>query len=189
MLYHVSPNAGLKTLYPHVSTHQKAYVYAVRNMVTGLLFGVKQDDFDFIISTDENGLTTVYECYPNAFINIYQGKSCSVYVVEEEGFQQGLTSWSEELVCDTEVAVKEEIIIVDLYEKLIKEELLGNLKICRYEFNDEYRKKISAHIVDRFFRFHIDLNNCLDWGDSRFSTHYREIIEGLLTIMDGHLLP
>lgn len=67
MLYHVSPNAGMKTLIPHVSTHKKAYVYAVENMVTGLLFGAKQDDFDFVISTDENGIPTVYECYPDAF--------------------------------------------------------------------------------------------------------------------------
>lgn len=187
MLYHVSPYAGLKTLYPHVSSHKKAYVYAVENFVTGLLFGVKQDDFDFCISTDENGLTVVYECYPDAFKNIYQGKSCSVYVVDDEGFQRGLTSWSAELVCDNEVKVQNEIIVVDLYEKLLEEELLGNIKICRYEFNDDYRKKISAHVVDRFIRFDIDLHNCLK-QDIRFSTHYKEIVDGLLTIMDGHLL-
>lgn len=156
-------------------------------MVTGLLFGAKHDDFDFIISTDDNGFTTVNECYPNAFINVFRDKSCSVYVVEEEGFQQGLTSWDEELVCDTEVAVQDEIKIGDLYERLI-EEAQGNLKISKYEFNNDYRKKISSHIVDRLFRFNIDLKNCLDWGDSRFCAYYREIIEGLLTIMDGHLL-
>lgn len=74
-----------KALFPHVSSHNKAYVYAIENYVTGLLFGVKQDDFDFCISTDEKGLTTVYECYPDAFKSIYQGKSCSVYVVDDEG--------------------------------------------------------------------------------------------------------
>lgn len=82
-------------------------------------------------------------------------------MVEDEGFRRGLTSWDEEL--------------------------LGNLKICRYEFNDEYRKKITSHIVDRFIRFEVDLNNCLN-QDNRFSTHYKGIVEGLLTIMDGHLL-
>lgn len=144
MLYHVFPNAGLKTLYRHVSSHKKAYVYAIENFVTGLLFGVKQDDFDFCISTDENGLTMVYECYPDAFKNINQRKSCSVYVVDDEGFQRGLTSWSEELVCDKEVQVQNGIIVVDLHD-------------------------------------------CLN-QDIRFSTHYKEIVNGLLTIMDGHLL-
>ena len=187
MLYHVSPNAGLKTLYPHISSHKKAYVYAVEDLVTGLLFGVNHDYFDFCISTDENGLTTVYECYPDALKNIYQGKSCSVYVVDDEGFQRGLTSWSAELVCDKEVAVQNEIIVADLYERLIKEESLENIKICRYEFNDDYRKKISVHVVDRFIRFDIDLHNCLE-RDVRFSTHYKGIVEGLLNLMDGHLL-
>lgn len=185
MLYHVSPNAGLKTLHPHESSHKKAYVYATENIIVGLLFGVKWDDFD--VSTDENGLTTVYECYPDAFRNIYQGKSCSVYVVDDEGFQRGLTSWDEELVCDKEVEVQNEITIIDLYERLIEEESLGNLVIQRYKFNDDYRKKISAHVIDRFIRFDIDLNHCLK-GDIRFSTYYKGIIEGLLTIMDGHLL-
>ena len=120
------------------------------------------DDFDFDISTNENGFPTVYECYPDAFKNIYQGKNCSVYVVDDEGFKRGLTSWSEE-------------------------EALGNIKICRYEFNDDYRKKISAHVVDRLIRFDVDLHHCLE-QDIRFATHYKGIIEGLLTIMDGHLL-
>lgn len=187
MLYHVSSNMGLKMLYPHVSTHKKAYVYAIENMVTGLLFGTKKDDFDFIISADDNGIPAVYECYPDAFKNIYQDKKCSVYVVEDAGFQRGLTSWSEELVCDTEVAVQEEIIISDLYERLTEEERHGNLKVYRYEFNDEYRKKISAHIVDRLIRFDVNLNECLD-RDSRFCTYYRGIVENLLTLIDGHLL-
>lgn len=187
MLYHVSPIAGLKTLCPHVSSHQKAYVYATENLVTGLLFGVKMDDFDLDISTDENGLLTVYECYPDAFKNIYQGKSCSVYMVDDEGFKRGLTSWSEELVCDTEVTVREEIMVADLYERLLKEESLGNIKICRYEFRNDYRKKISEHVVDRIIRFDIDLHDCVK-QDSRFATYYKGIIEGLLTIMDGHLL-
>lgn len=67
MLYHVSQKTGLQTLQPHTSTHKKPYVYAIENIVTGLLFGVKQDDFDFIISTDENDKPTIYECYPDAF--------------------------------------------------------------------------------------------------------------------------
>lgn len=39
MLYHISKTAGLKKLKPQVSTHKKPYVYAIENVVTGLLFG------------------------------------------------------------------------------------------------------------------------------------------------------
>lgn len=67
MLYYVSSNAGLEILRPHESSYKKAYVYATGNFVIGLLFGVKQDDFGFSISADENGLIMVYECYPDAF--------------------------------------------------------------------------------------------------------------------------
>ena len=62
MLYHISKIAGLKILKPQVSTHKKAYVYAIENVVTGLLFGAPHDDFDFIIS-EENGIPVIMECY------------------------------------------------------------------------------------------------------------------------------
>ena len=39
MLYHVSSTQNIKVLEPRVSTHGKAYVYAIENLVTGLLFG------------------------------------------------------------------------------------------------------------------------------------------------------
>lgn len=187
MLYHVSPKAGLKTIQPHISTHKKAYVYAIDNMVTGMLFGAKKDDFDFIIYTDENGCPSVFECYPDAFRKVYQGRSCSVYVVDDNGFQRGATSWAPELVSEKEVEAKEEIVINDLYQRLLKEEQNGTLKIFRYEFNDTYRKMISSHIIDRLIRFSIDLNNCIE-TDARFATYYKDIIQALIGIMDGHLL-
>ncbi len=187
MVYHVSPKTGLKTIQPHVSTHKKAYVYAIDNIVTGMLFGAKQDDFDFIISTDENDTPIICECYPDAFKKVYQGKSCSVYVVDDNGFQRGLTSWTPELVSEKEVEVKREIAIDDLYQRLLTEEQNGTLKIFRYEFSDEYRKKIASHITDRLFRFKIDLRNCIE-KDIRFATYYKDIIQALVCIMDGHLL-
>lgn len=188
MLYHVSPNTGLKILRPHMSTHKKAYVYAIENMVTALLFGAKQDDFDLMISTDEGDTPIVCECYPNAFRGIYQGKSCSVYEVSDEGFQRGRTSWEPELVCEREIEVQNEIIIEDLYQCLLEEEQKGRLKICRYEFSREYREKIASHIVDRLIRFEIDLNQCME-QDFRFATHYKGIVQALSKVMDGHLLP
>jgi hypothetical protein len=188
MLYHVSPKSGLKVIKPHVSTHKKAYVYAIENMVTGMLFGVKQDDFDFSISTDEKGAPILYECYPDALKKKYQGKSCSVYVVDDKDFRSGLTSWSPEFVCEKEVEVISEIVIEDLYQRLLEEEQNGNLVIHRYEFTNEYRKKIASHIIGRLIRFEVDLSNCFE-SDIRFASYYKDIIQALNDIMDGHLLP
>lgn len=188
MLFHVSPKHGLKTLQPHVSTHKKAYVYAINNIVTGMLFGGKHDDFHFIITTDEDGTPSIFECYPDAFRTVYQGQSCSVYVVDEQGFQSGMTSWSPELVSENEVDVIEEIVVDDLYERLCSEEQKGTLRVHRYEHSDAYRKIIASHITDRLIRFQMDLDTIAD-QDARFATYFQDIIRALAGVMDGHLLP
>ena len=187
MLYHVSQTSGLKTLKPHPATHKKAYVYAIEDLVTGLLFGAKKDDFDFMIDTDEDGIPVIFECYPEAFQTIYRGKSCSVYEVQESGFQRGMTSWSPELVCEYEVPVVREIVVSDLYQRLCEEESAGRLIIHRYEFCDAYRQKITNHIVDRIFRFDLDLHTCSK-QDERFASHYYGVVQALLAVLDGHLL-
>ncbi len=54
ILYHASCVAGLKELTPRASTHGEAYVYAIDNAVTALLFGAPKDDFDVLV--DEEGM-------------------------------------------------------------------------------------------------------------------------------------
>lgn len=185
MLYHVSHTSGIQVLKPRVSTHGKAYVYAVDNLVTGLLFGVQQDDFDFLICTDERNMPVVYECYPNAFSLKYQGKSCSVYEIDGEGFQSGLTGWLPELVCEKEVPVSREFLIPDLYQRLMEETAQNKLTLHKYENTPEYKRLIAGHVVDRLIRFDaLDL----DKTDIRFQTYYQKIIQALRSVMDGHLL-
>ena len=188
MLYHVSPTPGLKTLRPRVSTHKKPYVYAIENRETALLFGAKQDDFDFIISTLPDGRPCVCECRPNVFQEVYQGKSCSVYEVSETGFLRGITGWEPELVCGGEVPVLRETAVPDLYQTLLAAEKENALVLERYTFSDAYRRKIASHIVDRLLRFEIDLDAILQ-TDNRFSLHYKALVLGLRALMDGHLLP
>lgn len=182
MLYHISKTAGMKTLKPHASTHKKAYVYAVENMVTGLLFGAPHDDFDFIIS-EENGRPVIMECYPNAFRMTFKGRTCSIYEISDEGFMRGMTSWSSELVSENEVPVTREIYVDDLYLRLLDEELNGKLVICRYEDAREYKRSVSEHIVDRLVRF-----DMVYTGEERLIKRYGNLINALRSVMDGHLL-
>lgn len=182
MVYHISKTAGLKVLKPQVSTHKKAYVYAVENMVTGLLFGSSHDDFDFIIS-EENGVPVIMECYPDAFRMIFKDKKCSVYEIGEDGFMRGMTSWSPELVCEHEVTVMCEIPVDDLHARLLSEEANGNLIIRRYEDTADYKRLVSEHIVDRLIRF-----DAVYTENQRLITHYGKLIDALREIMDGHLL-
>lgn len=182
MLYHISKTAGLKKLIPQVSTHGKPYVYAVENVVTGLLFGAPHDDFDFIIR-EENGVPVIMECYPDAFRLIFQGQKCSIYEISDEGFLRGMTSWSPELVCKNEVAVLREIVVNDLYSRLLDEESSGSLVIRRYENTLDYKHTVSEHIVDRLVRF-----DAVYTDNEKIKNHYGRIIDALKDIMDGHLL-
>lgn len=187
MLYHVSPTGGLKTLRPRVSSHGKAYVYALENEITGLIFGAKHDDFDLLVDVDEAGVPAVCECYPDALRHVYKGTSCSVYRVDGRDFLRGVTGWSPELVCEHEVAVLSEQPIDDLYRRLLEEEQRGTVKLFRYSHDPAYRRKIAEHVTDRIFRFDIDLSRCAE-RDSRFATHYGELVRALIAVTDGHLL-
>ena len=187
MLYHVSPTPNLRTLTPRISSHHKPYVYAIDNLTTALLFGAKKDDFDFLLDTDDQNQPVLHECYPDAFRKIYQGKGCSVYEVEGDGFLRNLTGWAPELVSETEVNVVREVTIPDLYACLLTEESAGRLMVYRYNQSPEYRRLIAGQIVDRLIRF--DLLDHFDRVDIRGELYFRPLIDGLKALLDGHLLP
>lgn len=187
MLYHVSAVRGLTTLLPHTSTHGTPYVYAIENRVTALLFGAKQDDFDFIISAGENGTPVVSECRPGVFEDVYQNHSCSVYEVREDGFMRGRTGWEPELVCETPVTVLRETVVPDLWEELSAAAHNGALTLHRYAYTDAYRRMVAAHLADRFLRFGINPAS-IGQTDARFATHYKQLTLAMQTVLDGRLL-
>jgi hypothetical protein len=185
MLYHVSNISGLKSIEPKVSDHGKAYVYATENLVTFLLFGARQDDFDFIIDSNQDGTTEIYECYVNALEIHYKDKQCSVYQLENSGFLKGQTSWDAELVSEHTTHVISETVIQDLYKRLLQEEKNGDLIIHRYENTMEYKHLISMHILDSLIRF--DAMKYIE-NDERFQKYYSKLIQGLDELMSGKYL-
>lgn len=94
-----------------------------------------------------------------------------------------MISWSAELVCESEVAVINEISVNDLYLRLLDEEAKGNLIIRRDENDADFKSIVSAHIVDRLIRF-----DAVYTDNERIKKHYGKIIDALKNIMDGHLL-
>lgn len=182
MLYHVSKTPGLKVLKPQASTHGVPYVYAVENLVTGLLFGAKHDDFYFFIAT-ENGVPLLMECYPGALREVYEGKSCAVYEIAETGFQRGKTTWSAELVSELETPILREISVPNLYARLLEEEQKGRLIVRRYEDTVAYKHLVSEHIADRLIRFDMVYSE-----NERLRTHYGRLMDALQEVMSGKLL-
>lgn len=168
MLYHVSPTSGITTLEPRTSTHGKPYVYAIENAVTGLLFGAPHDDFDFCISTDDNGTPSIVECYPNAMESVFSGKSCSIYELPDADFMRGMTGWDVELVCEHDVSVIRETAVPDLYSRLLDEEQRGALEIVRYSKDEE--QFVISHILDRLVRFNVNIPSFIE-HDPRFARY------------------
>ena len=154
MLYHVSKTSDLKIIEPRKSTHKIAYVYAIDNIHTALLFGAKKDDFDFILD-ESDGKPIVYECYRDAFKEIYNNKSCSIYELNDEGFIRNKTGWEPELVSEHPAVVIKETKIDDLYGRLIDEVKSGDIILNLYDSSKEYKRMISNHILDRIIRFEI----------------------------------
>lgn len=185
MLYHISNVHGLKILEPRISTHGQAYVYAVDNLTNGLLFGAKKDDFDFIIDTDESGKPEIYECYEDAFIDIYKGVSCSIYEIEDLEFKKGMTGWEPEYVSKASTKILNEIVVNDLHKRLLEERDKGKLIMHKYDDSMKYRKMISNHIVDRLIKFNIlDKPNIED----RIKNRYGKIINILQAVLSGKYL-
>ena len=154
MLYHVSKTSDLKIIEPRKSTHKIPYVYAIENVDTALLFGAKKDDFDFILN-EIDGKPVVYECYKDAFKEIYSNKSCSIYELDDEGFMKGKTSWEPELVSEHPTVVFREIKIDNLYDYLMEEVKADNIILNLYKSSKEYKSMISNHILDRIIRFEV----------------------------------
>ena len=176
MLYHSSPTQNIRVLTPSPSTHGTPYVYAIDNPVTSILFGVKHDDFDFCISTDDGGKPIIAECYLNAFETVFSGKSCSLYELPDDGFMRGMTGWDAELVCEREVKILREILVEDVLSRLLEEERCGRLEIQRY--NEAREPGIIAHVTDRLERFSVNVPDFIK-HDPRFERYTVAVREAI----------
>lgn len=183
MIYHVSERENLEVLMPKISTHGKAFVYAVKQRYLALLFGAKKDDFDFFMDFAD-GKAIVYECYKDAFREIYENKKCSVYYVAEDLFLENQTNWEPELVSENPVFVKKEEKITNLYEELKEEMVKGNILLYTYQDSMEYRRKIANHVVDRIVRFGM-LENGIS---NRIKERFPKLIKELENVVSGEYL-
>ena len=174
MLYHASKKAGLKELVPHVSTHGKKYVYAINSRLTAILFGAPKDDFD-ILMDESDGKTTIYECYPNAFYEVYFGKSCSLYEINEEGFLANQTSWAPELVCEHAVKVEKEIIIQNIYDEIMKAIQSGECALVKYIDDEEYKNFLRDELSARMDYCGITKEQMKN--DKRFVRYHNKLLE------------
>lgn len=173
MLYHASHISGMKILNPHVSTHKKAYVYAIKSRLMAMLFGAQKDDFDLLIDS-ENGKPVLYECYPDALKEVYSGKKCSIYTVEETGFLNDMTGWEEEVVCPVPVDVVSEEVVEDIYVQIMLAFQAGECIIHFFEQSDEYQSFIRDELQERIEAFGI--SEAYMMHDTRFIKYHKKLL-------------
>lgn len=152
ILYHASPKAGLTKLVPYASSHGEAYVYAIENPVTALLFGAPKDDFDLLMD-EKNGVPELWECRPNVLREVYSGRSCSLYTVPEEGFLGGQTGWQPEHVCKTPVPIVHEKRVPDLYEWLAAAQERGIVIVHAFRADAAYHAFLLEEFRERIVSF------------------------------------
>ena len=105
IVYHASPQQGLKKLEPCESTNLSKWVYATRDKnIAALFLGRFLGDLSCQIGRDngETGLPFICERFKGAFEKRYN-LSGSIYFLDGSSFVETKTSWKEEVVCPYEV--------------------------------------------------------------------------------------
>lgn len=121
-VYHGSKKQGLKELYPKKSTHQKEWVYAMTSKELAVIFISNHgSDLNYYLGgkgTKDSPIILV-ERKEGMFKQIFN-TSGSLYTLDGKNFIKGKTSWSAEVVSESNEFVIKEEKIENVYSKLIE---------------------------------------------------------------------
>jgi hypothetical protein len=137
-VYHSSTISGLKFLEPHVSTHEKNYVYAatIRELSLAFLSGIG-GDFTCQLHVEHN-IVHIVERFEGAFKHRYEDKSGSIYTLLSDNFLSDKTGWPYEVVSESKVEIISEETINNLDQVLLKLHEQGKVKIFYYPERPQY---------------------------------------------------
>ena len=135
-LYHGSPMGGLQHLEPFVSEHKKPYIYFSSNPVAALLYAVHPVEKPFSwypYGFDSNGIVCYCEYYPDAFADIYKGKTGYLYECNLIENLKKPTNINGVYACTEAVAVDRMTEIKDIYTALLEYQNQGLFRVKLYE--------------------------------------------------------
>lgn len=140
-VFHASQLQGLATIQPNVSSHNRPWVYATKDLVIAAAFlSTTGGDFTCAVGRDEaSNKIFICERFPGAFDLRYAGVKGSIYVLPGEPFVEGKTQWEEEVVAEGTVRPLREIPVADAREFLLGLVSTGQLRLC-------YHPEKIAHI-------------------------------------------
>jgi hypothetical protein len=177
-VFHASSIHGLTSIEPRRSTHGKSWVYATNEIGVVAAYLGRWSDLDFNQSIDDNNIPVLVERYPGALVKAYKNQSGSIYLLPNEIFSSGKTSFSGEVVSDKSSPVIGEIIIKDAYEFLLDLQRQGKIQIYLYPNRPSFIPKDDSDLIrkvidsikrnpngknyERFIQLHPKLKDTLD---------------------------
>lgn len=161
-LFHGSPIGGLTELKPFLSEHGKPYIYFSSDPIVALLYAVKPvpKPFSFYpYGFEKNGCVVYSEYYPNAFCDLYKGKTGYLYECNDVKKTSNPTQINCAYTCSEPIKVDKATQIPDLYSFFKEQEANGSFRVKhRSEISckemqfvyDELKKDIKLHELKNF---------------------------------------
>jgi len=151
-VYHASKIQGLKVLEPRVSSHEKAWVYAMEKPEHCSLFLGNCNDLINQIGPLRNGVPYIVERFKDSLLFAYKDKNGSIYTLDAANFKKGMTSFDLELVSENPCEVIKEDKIQDSLDNILKLESEGKLTIYRYPEVPDFYPNDKSDLVKKAVR-------------------------------------
>jgi hypothetical protein len=148
-VYHGSPVSGLTYLEPRRSTHGKNWVYATKIKSLAILHSQKWNDYIFDESYHSQIQLELTERLPNAFEEVYKGKTGYIYFLSAANFLDGHTSFIGEVVSEQREDIIKCEVIEDTYEKLLELEMSGEVVLYKYPNRPKYIPADDSDLIKK----------------------------------------
>jgi hypothetical protein len=147
-IYHASSNKIEEfKLIPHYLAEDKGVVFGTPSKVTALTFASPWKDSDLDHYSINDGPLTLKEKYEGALEKVYKGKKGYLYELDPKPFIWNPSLMRSERVSYTVPKILGVREIPDVYEELLEEQRMNNLKLIKY--NKPVREKIAGLLTQR----------------------------------------
>jgi len=161
-LYRGCKEPNLKVMYPRLVNHKRKYVYATSDIVEAIIYSVKGGNYNYtnIYGYDDNNKRCLIERKANCLEKIYNQEG-RYYILDDTNFKKHefIGVGDNEYISSSEVKVKEEITIPNVWEYLKELEKKGVLKIYRYPSRPKIYPKDDSDLIECAILEYLNTNN------------------------------
>lgn len=178
--YHGSSVPGLKILKPFVSEHKEPYIYFSTNPAVALLYAVHPVEKPFSwypYGFDKDGNVVYTEYYPDAFTDVYKGRSGYLYECDNVPNAENPTNINSAYTCKKPVKIDRIIVIDDIYEKFEEFNAQGKFSIQSYTALSEKEHAFCKKYLLNLIKEHNLQNNPNLLISKLIKSHFTDIWE------------